>query len=112
MKAKHTPGPWEVHEVRNRHVCISGPNHLSLADAWALEFDGYDWFIRGEMRSSKKKAADDLRSLKATLKEVDSLRKQRDDLLAALFVITKRPAIEAFSIAEAALSSVKKGETK
>lgn len=37
----------------------------------------------------------------------DALMKQRDELLAAMYLITKRPVIEAFSIAEAAIASVK-----
>ena len=53
-------------------------------DGFGNPMKGYDWFIRGEMRSSKNKAAADLRELKAKLKELEKVTKQRDDLLAAM----------------------------
>lgn len=58
-------------------------------DGFGNPMKGYDWFIRGEMRSSKNKAAADLRELKAKLKELEKVTKQRDELLAALEVLLR-----------------------
>lgn len=44
--------------------------------------------------------------------EIDTLTRQRDLAVEALFLVTKRPVIEAFSIATSALSAIKESEGK
>ena len=69
-----------------------------FVNGYGSPMHGWDWFVCGEVRNTKKEAAQDLRELKQKLKQLDELQKQltdarnallregmqRDELLAAL----------------------------
>ena len=59
-----------------------------VVDGFGSPSRGYDWFVRGESRTTKRQASDDLRELKAQTKELSVVKKQRDELLAALEKLT------------------------
>ena len=60
-------------------------------------FNNYDWFVSGTVRSTKKRAAEDLKQLKAQLAEgkqlkeqIATLTRQRDLAVEALEAIAKK----------------------
>jgi len=52
-----------------------------VVEGFGSQLNGYDWFVRGELRTTKRQASDDLRELKAQMKDLGVVKKQRDELL-------------------------------
>ena len=53
-------------------------------EGFGSPMNGYEWFVSGTRRSTKKQATEDLRKLKANFKELDDLRQQVATLTEAL----------------------------
>ena len=55
-----------------------------FVNGYGSPMHGWDWFVCGEVRNTKKEAAQDLRELKQKLKQLDELQKQLTDARNAL----------------------------